>query len=427
MAKISESAQLRYRNSLRSIQADAQAYVARRLETEARGLAVADARDKAIEILRDCDSVFGDRAQAIAAELFDEVCEAEGIKATSEVFDDVIDGNALEERVRYYAGYLAADEPDVVSFERMVSQLGGYYTRRSAYANTLLNCSKNEIRYARVPGGGETCRFCMMLAGRGFVYLSESKALGHGYHPHCDCVAIPGKKGTTAIEGYNPKACAELAKKFEEIESDRNLSPRQREALKAAWSMAKIGEDTAGLKSNPRLIAETLNDALVETEKAFKKEKTEDNYSATIRRFLNEVGKPFSVEMNGGTYVKKSGREIVGACPDGEELWAALRWAQEYGASSIRWIPETTAYKTPDLVADGIGYEIKTPKSMRKITRLAKDASEKRFDLCGASETSKNAIFSIVRVGDIEAGKVAASLDGFVRDGSLDSYAIVAT
>lgn len=425
MAKISAAAQLRYRNSLRSIQADAQAYVARRLKTETRGLAVADARDRATEILRDCDSVFGDKAQSIAAELFDEVCEAEGVKATSEVFDGVIDGNAMEEKVRYYAGYPTADEPDVISFERMVSQLGGYYTRRSAYANTLLNCSKNEIRYARVPGGGETCRFCMMLAGRGFIYLSEAKAVGHGYHPHCDCVAIPGKKSTTAIEGYNPKACAELAKKFDEIEAGHTLSRRQREALKAAWSMAKIGEDTAGLKSNPKMIAEALNDALAETEKAFKKEKTEENYSATIRRFLHEVGEPFNVDMGGGTYLKKNGREIVGACPNGEELWAVLRWSKDSGASTVMWVPETKSFKTPDFVADGIGYEIKTPRSMKKIASLAKDASEKRFDMCGASEPSRNAIFSSMRVGDGEKDAVATILDRFVGDGSLESYSIV--
>lgn len=185
MTKISTAAQLRYRNSLKSIQRDAQTYVSKRLAVETRGLAVADARDKAIEILEDCDIVFGDRAQALSAELF----------------DDLIDRDVLEEKVRYFARYLASDEPDIVSFERMVSQLGGYYTRRCAYANTLRNCARNNIRYARVLGGGETCSFCMMLAGRGFVYHSEKSAVGHGFHNHCDCVAMPGKKGLTAIEG----------------------------------------------------------------------------------------------------------------------------------------------------------------------------------------------------------------------------------
>lgn len=47
----------------------------------------------------------------------------------------------------------------------------------------------------------------MMLAGRGFIYHSETSAHGaHGVHRKCDCVVLPGKKGSTAIEGYDPKA-----------------------------------------------------------------------------------------------------------------------------------------------------------------------------------------------------------------------------
>ena len=166
------------------------------------GLAVADARDKAIEILENCDSVFGDRAQALSVELFDEVCDAEEMRASSDMFDDVTGRNLLEKKVKYYARYLAEDDRDVVSFERMVSQLGGYCARRSAYANTLRNCEKNKVRYARVPGGGETCRFCMMLAGRGFIYHSETSAHGaHGVHRKCDCVELPGKKGKHGNRG----------------------------------------------------------------------------------------------------------------------------------------------------------------------------------------------------------------------------------
>ncbi len=89
------------------------------------------------------------------------------------------------------------------------------------------------------------------------------------------------------------------------------------------------------------------------------------------------------------------------------------------------WVPETKSFKTPDFVADGIGYEIKTPRSMKKIASLAKDASEKRFDMCGASEPSRNAIFSSMRVGDDEKTAVAVILDRFVGDGSLESYSIV--
>lgn len=430
MAEITAAEQLRYRRALAGIQSDARKYVLSRLSAETRGLGVADARQAAILILGDSVSVFGDRAQAVSADLFDRVCEAEGIDASAEMFDDVIDTGMLEDKVRYYAGMLDGGQRDQVSFERMVSQLGGYYARRSAYANTLKNCEKNEVRYARVPGGGETCDFCMMLAGRGFDYHSEKSALGrggHGVHQNCDCVVFPGRKGRTAIDGYDPEVCADLADKFKEIDSAEGLTGKQKSAVKAAWSMAKIGEDTAGLKSNPKDLDAIFDAALEECGKAFRKEKTEDNYDATVNQFLHWVGEAFGIDMGGNTYVKRNGREIVGACPNGEELWAALRWSQQYGASSVYWVPETTEHRMPDMIADGVGYEIKTPQSLRKISKLATDAVKKEFDNCGADDSSKNAIFSLLQIGDSAESDVSKVLTRFVADGSLDSASVLQT
>ena len=354
------------------------------------------------------------------------MCEAEGIDATAEMFDDVIDTGAMQEKVRYYAGYLAGDEPDQASFERMVSQLGGYYTRRSAYSNTTRNCEKNDVRYARVPGGGETCAFCMMLAGRGFVYHSEALAYGrHGVHAHCDCVVMPGRKGRTAIEGYDPDVCERLAERFEEIDDAEGLTVSQKKAIRLSWYMALIGEDTTGLKANPTDIIEAFDDALRQVQSAFHKDKTQANYDSTVSSFLGSVAEPFGVDMTGGTYVKKNDREIVGACPNGEELWAALRWSQGSGARTITWVPTSCENKMPDFVADCVGYEIKTPRSLRKIPTLAADASKKKFDLCGAEDESKNAIFSLVRLGDASGKDVEDTLGRFVEDGALDSASIV--
>ena len=58
-------------------------------------------------------------------------------------------------------------------------------------------------RFARVPQGGETCRFCLMLASRGAVYLTEHKAgaVSH-YHANCDCKVVPDFGD--GIEGYDP-------------------------------------------------------------------------------------------------------------------------------------------------------------------------------------------------------------------------------
>ncbi len=54
------------------------------------------------------------------------------------------------------------------------------------------------VAYARVPSGGETCDFCLLLAGRGPVYGTELDAKyrvsdGRKYHDDCDCLAVPVK------------------------------------------------------------------------------------------------------------------------------------------------------------------------------------------------------------------------------------------
>lgn len=73
-------------------------------------------------------------------------------------------------------------------------------------------------RWARVPRG-KTCEFCVMLASRGWVYLTEETAsLGGSFHNgHCDCDIVPNW-GRQKLTGYDPdklyeryKRCADSA------------------------------------------------------------------------------------------------------------------------------------------------------------------------------------------------------------------------
>lgn len=59
-------------------------------------------------------------------------------------------------------------------------------------------------RWARVPRGSKTCAFCLMLASRGFVYLSEDSAgMQMQYHEDCDCDIVPSW-GSQVLKGYDP-------------------------------------------------------------------------------------------------------------------------------------------------------------------------------------------------------------------------------
>lgn len=170
---------------------------------------VAEVRDAAIEAIRESLSIYGDQAAALAGALFDQLAAEHGYAAGSTV-QSVIDDAEIERKVRYFAGSLASGK--VEEFDRSVSDLTGYYVKRSAFENMVCNCERNGIRYARVPSGTETCAFCFMLSSRGFVYRSKGSAsrnhrTGDGYHRNCDCIVVPGfgdLPPDAQVEGYAP-------------------------------------------------------------------------------------------------------------------------------------------------------------------------------------------------------------------------------
>lgn len=116
------------------------------------------------------------------------------------------DPDATEGAIRAFVDKLL--KGDIDSFNSAVLSRVGYELKRSAGQTMMENAARDPLkpRFARVPSGVETCKFCLMLAGRGFVYHSKKTAgeFGH-YHDNCDChiVASWDKDG---VEGYDPTA-----------------------------------------------------------------------------------------------------------------------------------------------------------------------------------------------------------------------------
>lgn len=179
----------------------------RALMAENPGMSVAEIRDEAVEAIDDALNAFGDQASELALDLFEEVVAAYGIEPETEI-ESVIPREMIDSGVRYRARDLVEGLSE--KFTRDVADLSRYYIHRSAFENMERNCARNDLRYARVPSGRETCGFCFMLSSRGFDYRSEETAGStHAYHEHCDCVIVPGFKDLPAseqIEGYDPEA-----------------------------------------------------------------------------------------------------------------------------------------------------------------------------------------------------------------------------
>lgn len=120
-------------------------------------------------------------------------------KATRGIFQEAVDGNI----------------PGMTT--QLLMRLD-YEAKRAAGQTVLDNVARDsrKPRYARIPSGGETCDFCIMLASRGFVYRSAASAgeLNH-YHANCRCRIVPGFDGAE-VEGYDPDYWYQLYKDMRE-------------------------------------------------------------------------------------------------------------------------------------------------------------------------------------------------------------------
>lgn len=169
---------------------------------------VADLRQQLIEILEPLFSAATDDAAAFAANLYDEIREFELGRRLGATANSMRKPIATEQAIRAFVGKLEAE-----GMQRVIQLLMDridYEIKKSAAECVQYNGSVDPAkpRFARVPSGTETCIFCIMLASRGFVYLSKNTAgadRADHFHPNCDCRIVPGFQGME-VEGYDPSA-----------------------------------------------------------------------------------------------------------------------------------------------------------------------------------------------------------------------------
>lgn len=331
---------------------------------------------------------------------------------TSVVYDpDVVNAVA-----RYQARMLREVNEDGTrdfgSFARACGEYAANDALKSLNETIAGNAKRDEgrgVRYARVTSGATSCTFCVMLASRGAVYHSRDKAgLMRRFHRGCKCKVVPGYGDDpmrTLVEGHDPHEAYDLWRRYEEVDADGSLTDRQRAAVKLAWA------DSMGMHPEPTELADTFEAALKQTYGAFTSNKTIHGYDDTMGALLKRIGEPYGLELSGERFPNRKGH-IVGARPDGDELWSIVK----HGKSGF-FLYATRSRKRPDFeTGDGL-IEIKTPKSPDKINDLLVNASRKFLP---EDAKKKQALMSLLRLPNASSEAKDAARR-FTEDGTFDN------
>jgi hypothetical protein len=166
---------------------------------------------------------YGDMAATVAAEWFDELRAAEGVRGS---FRAALAPLTPVEQVARRLGFatrvsgplFTGDFETLTAFLKIMTN---EYVLQPGRETVMQSAHRDNAAYARVPEPG-ACDFCLMLASRGFVYSSERAAtvvigtrgasqkrkIGEEFHGHCRCNIMPVWDETRArVEyGYDPDA-----------------------------------------------------------------------------------------------------------------------------------------------------------------------------------------------------------------------------
>ena len=163
------------------------------------------------EVLPGIVEKYGDVAAVAALDYFESLREESPGRRTpySPGLAEVIPIEQARASTRWAVGGLFTS-PEDVRPDLVLSALQGVADRLTkAQGRDTLGLAvagdPDRPRFARVPSGRTTCRFCAMLASRGAVYLSEDTAGGlHEFHDRCDCAVVALYEGVPLPAGYDP-------------------------------------------------------------------------------------------------------------------------------------------------------------------------------------------------------------------------------
>ena len=230
------------------------------------GATAAEAREYAKEAAAGVLTEFSQASAVLAEELY----AAEFGSLPSGYIESAVDADVVDAAVRYRVCDLVDGDVDgfVEGMGELVAQASfnacnerTLQLARSKKSNAQVQRGRRARRkaghdtlFARVPSGVNTCTWCAMLAGRGYVYWTEETAGKFSkWHDNCRCTVVATtKKG--GIEGYDPTEWTYRWMAYEELDADQTLTYAQKSAAKNLVSL----DGLSAAEAASRVVAEPV-------------------------------------------------------------------------------------------------------------------------------------------------------------------------
>ena len=306
-----------------------------------------------------------DVAAVIEGELYQAVYEYSNSEVFRPVYSSGYTSKSVEESLHAFLTIYSSNKNIDALSGKMAQRVGmeiDHAIAHCAIDNERLD--KKQKKWARIPSSVNPCKFCCMLASRGFEpgYNSYEAARGKigSHYGECKCTIIQGYAGDD-VEGYNPEAFYRQWQKLEKIDKREDLSQDEKEVLRL---VAADSEQKFNLEQSKEL-AVKLGEVMSQRKDAFKDGGfTKEGYEKTVEAWIKDIGKLYGMDLS-GEYL--SGQKKRSAAPDGYELWAATRLRSRYKTMQFLGEDYSRTKGNPDLLIDGRYVEIKTPEIVGNI------------------------------------------------------------
>lgn len=202
MARITSKAWNRYINILRKLNDRAEKEMLARItqlsaQYNEGNITLEEYENAAIEYAYALVTKYGEAAGAAACEAYDAIAQLQGVNVPPAVPAPTA---TMAETAKAVKGTMKTGNLDIVA------QATGRLTKQAGADTTLQNAKRDGAYFAWV-AHGDTCAYCLALAGLGWQKAGDLTLKGgHAEHIHanCDCTYVVDHKGDLQLAGYDP-------------------------------------------------------------------------------------------------------------------------------------------------------------------------------------------------------------------------------